>query len=174
MHAGSFIVSIFHQTLTWTTGSLSCVRDQWSFLHMRVHTGVEHTDSKSAQHFWPGKTRKFCLGKSRCWRHMEYCTYSQVSSWIVISMEACIPKVSCGTNKWPAIMDDSSGCSLQASACWHIFSLSPFIICKANYVYGRILSQASVCLTVCPLQTIPRKILKSSSSNLAQWLPQTW
>ena len=26
-HAGSFRVSAIHQTLTWTTGSLSCVRD---------------------------------------------------------------------------------------------------------------------------------------------------
>ena len=26
MHAGYFCVSIIHQTLTWTTGSLTCVR----------------------------------------------------------------------------------------------------------------------------------------------------
>ena len=29
----------------------------------------------------------------------------------------------------------------------------------------------SVCLCVCPSQAIPRKLLKSSSSNLARWLP---
>ena len=27
VHAGSFHVSVIHRTLTWTTGSLSCVRD---------------------------------------------------------------------------------------------------------------------------------------------------
>ena len=27
MHAGSFRVSVIHQTLTWTTGFLTCVRD---------------------------------------------------------------------------------------------------------------------------------------------------
>ena len=27
VHAGSFRVCIIHQTLTWTTGSLTCVRD---------------------------------------------------------------------------------------------------------------------------------------------------
>ena len=27
VHAGSFRVSVIHETLTWTTGSLSCVRD---------------------------------------------------------------------------------------------------------------------------------------------------
>ena len=26
-HAGSFRVSVIHQTLTWTTGSLTCIRD---------------------------------------------------------------------------------------------------------------------------------------------------
>ena len=26
-HAGSFPVSVIHQTLTWTTGSLSCIHD---------------------------------------------------------------------------------------------------------------------------------------------------
>ena len=30
----------------------------------------------------------------------------------------------------------------------------------------------SVC--VCPSQAIPQELLKSSSSNLARWLPQTW
>ena len=32
MHAGSFCVSVIHPTLTWTTGSLTCVRD-----HSCVH-----------------------------------------------------------------------------------------------------------------------------------------
>ena len=29
VHAGSFRVSIIHRTLTWTTGSLTCVRDHY-------------------------------------------------------------------------------------------------------------------------------------------------
>ena len=32
----------------------------------------------------------------------------------------------------------------------------------------------SVCVSVCPSQVILRKMLKSSSSNLAQWQPQIW
>ena len=27
VHAGSFPVSVIHQTLAWTTGSLTCIRD---------------------------------------------------------------------------------------------------------------------------------------------------
>ena len=39
-----FHVSVIHQTLTWTTGYLTCV----TFLCMRRHMGVGHTDNKSA------------------------------------------------------------------------------------------------------------------------------
>ena len=35
VHAGSFSVSVIHQTLTWTTGSLACVHD-----HSCVYTPV--------------------------------------------------------------------------------------------------------------------------------------
>ena len=31
----------------------------WSFLYVRIHTGVGHTDSESAQQFWLGKTIVF-------------------------------------------------------------------------------------------------------------------
>ena len=31
----------------------------WSFLCVRIHTGVGHTNSKSTQHFWLGKTHNF-------------------------------------------------------------------------------------------------------------------
>ena len=57
MHAGSFHVSIIHRTPTWTTVSLTCVRDH-SEMHacVYVHTGVGHTDRESAQHLWPRKT----------------------------------------------------------------------------------------------------------------------
>ena len=37
----------------------------WSFVCVRVHTGVGHTDSESAQHFWLGKTHKFFLCSQR-------------------------------------------------------------------------------------------------------------
>ena len=53
MHAGSVRVFVIHRTLTWTTGSL-----MWSFLCVRIHTGLGNTDSESAQHFWLGKTLK--------------------------------------------------------------------------------------------------------------------
>ena len=49
-------VSVIHQTLTWTTGSLQWVVHTWSFLCMRIHTGVGYTDNESAQHFWLWKT----------------------------------------------------------------------------------------------------------------------
>ena len=48
VHAGSFLVSVIHQTLTWTTGSLMCVRDH---SYVCVYTqGLSNTDSESAQH----------------------------------------------------------------------------------------------------------------------------
>ena len=43
VHAESVRVSIIHRTLTWTTGSLTCARDQ--------SHGGGHTDSESAQYF---------------------------------------------------------------------------------------------------------------------------
>ena len=56
VHAGSFRVSIIHQTLTRTAGTLTCVRDHsHSYACVRIHTGVGHTD-ESAQHFWLGNT----------------------------------------------------------------------------------------------------------------------
>ena len=54
VHAGSFRISIIHRIPTWTTGSLTCVCDY--LLCVRIHTGVGHTDSESAQHFWLEKT----------------------------------------------------------------------------------------------------------------------
>ena len=54
-HAGSFRVSVIHQTLTWTTGYLACIHDHVC-VHIYIYTGVGHTDSESTQHFLPGKT----------------------------------------------------------------------------------------------------------------------
>ena len=56
VHAWSFRVFVIHRTLTWTTGSLTSVRDH---SYACVDTGVGHTDSESAQHFLLGKTLKF-------------------------------------------------------------------------------------------------------------------
>ena len=55
VHAGTFRVSVIHQTLTWTTGSLTCIH-MIILMHANcyVHTGIGHTNSKSAQHFWLG------------------------------------------------------------------------------------------------------------------------
>ena len=65
VHAGSFHVSVIHQTLTkwhWLcTGSLTCVCDNSYTCITVLHTGVRHTDGKSAQHFWLWKTDKFFL-----------------------------------------------------------------------------------------------------------------
>ena len=49
-----WVVSVIHQTLTWTTGSLTCVCD-YSYACVYTH-GVGHTDSESAQHFGLRKT----------------------------------------------------------------------------------------------------------------------
>ena len=50
VHAGSLRVSVIHRLLTWTTGCWTWVRDH-SYACVYIHTGVEHTDSESAQHF---------------------------------------------------------------------------------------------------------------------------
>ena len=39
VHAGSFPVSVIHRTVTWTTGSLTSMRDH-SFACVYIHTGV--------------------------------------------------------------------------------------------------------------------------------------
>ena len=56
VHAESIGVSIIHQTLTWIFN----VRT-WSFLCMRTHTGVGHSQQKVSTTFWLRKTHKFCL-----------------------------------------------------------------------------------------------------------------
>ena len=63
VHAGSFRFSVINRTLTWTTGSLK-VRT-WSLLCVRIHTGVGHTDSEFAQHFWLAKSHIFFLSSWR-------------------------------------------------------------------------------------------------------------
>ena len=50
VHAGSFIIFVIHRTLTWTTGSLMCVRDH-SYACVYTRGSVGHTDSESAQQF---------------------------------------------------------------------------------------------------------------------------
>ena len=52
VHAGSVHVSIIHQTLTWTAGSLSCICGHF---YACIYTGVGHTNSESAQHVDPEK-----------------------------------------------------------------------------------------------------------------------
>ena len=49
VHAGYVRVSAIHTALTFTTGSVTCVRDH-------SYACVGHTDSESAQHFGLGKT----------------------------------------------------------------------------------------------------------------------
>ena len=46
MHAGSFCVSVIHGTMTWTTGSLTCVRDH-SFACVYTHRGWAHRQQVS-------------------------------------------------------------------------------------------------------------------------------
>ena len=61
LHTGSFDVSVIHQTLTWTVGSLMCVHDH-SYACVTTYTGWGgHNVSESAQHFRLGKTDNFFL-----------------------------------------------------------------------------------------------------------------
>ena len=58
VHAGSFHVSVIHQTLTRTTGSLTCAREHSCVC---VHTRELGTPtSEWRQHFWLGKTHRVC------------------------------------------------------------------------------------------------------------------
>ena len=54
VHAGSFRVSVIHRTLH-TDYMIFNVRT-WSFLRVRIHTEVGHTDHESAHYFWLGRT----------------------------------------------------------------------------------------------------------------------
>ena len=59
VHAGSFHVSIIHQTLTWTTGSLSCVHDHsCACLYVR---GLGTPTASQHNIFYSGKTHKFFI-----------------------------------------------------------------------------------------------------------------
>ena len=55
-------VSVIHRTLTWTTGSLTCLCDHWYYVRIYIHTGtgVGHTaDNESAQDFDSEKLAHF-------------------------------------------------------------------------------------------------------------------
>ena len=53
MHAGSFHVSVIHQTdIDYRILNVHT----WSFICVRIHMGVGHTDNESVKHFWLGKT----------------------------------------------------------------------------------------------------------------------
>ena len=59
VHAGSFRVSVIHRDLTWTTGSLTCVRNHsYACVFTR---GVGHSDNVSAHHFDLEKLSQFFL-----------------------------------------------------------------------------------------------------------------
>ena len=60
MHCIISVSYLVHQTLTWTTGCLTCVSDH-SYACVCIHTGVGHTNSESAQHFWLSKTQVFLV-----------------------------------------------------------------------------------------------------------------
>ena len=59
VYAGSFCVSVIHQTLTWTTGSLTCVCD-----HSYVYWGWAQRQV-STTFFWFAKTYNFLLCSRR-------------------------------------------------------------------------------------------------------------
>ena len=78
VHAGSFHVSVIHQTLTWTTG-----------ICLRIHGGWLHTLTATAQHFLLGKTQVFLVLlarfepqviKSWVWRSTNWATPSPLLS----------------------------------------------------------------------------------------------
>ena len=72
VHAGSLCVSIIHQTLTWTTGSLTCVRDHSYACGYTQRVG--HNGSDSAQQFWLGKTHKmfWCSWRGSNLRSLDF------------------------------------------------------------------------------------------------------
>ena len=91
------------RTLTWTTGCLTCVR---------IHMGVGHTDSESAQYFWLGKI----LTKFSCAPDGVRTTGLQISSQTLYQWASQSPQVTswqvctlywtavCQVNKCPTLM----------------------------------------------------------------------
>ena len=58
-----FRAVVIHRTLTWNTEFVAFVLD-WSFFCVRIHTGVGHTDSESANFWLVEKLNLFLC----CWR----------------------------------------------------------------------------------------------------------
>ena len=56
VHAGSFHVSVIYQTLTWTTGSLLCVRHSCVCIYTQGFGTLT-----ASQHILNGKTDNFCV-----------------------------------------------------------------------------------------------------------------
>ena len=59
VHAGCFSVSIVHQTLTWTTGSLTCAQ---ILMHAIAHGGMD-TERESALTVDSEKKTPCCIGE---------------------------------------------------------------------------------------------------------------
>ena len=56
-----WVVLCFRNPLNSDMDYRICSVRTWSFLCVRIHTGVRHTDSESAQQFWLGTTPKKLL-----------------------------------------------------------------------------------------------------------------
>ena len=55
VHAGSFRVSVIPQTLTWTTGSLTCIRDHSHACVYTLRSLHEHTGSEESNAIYPDR-----------------------------------------------------------------------------------------------------------------------
>ena len=72
VHAGSYRVSVIHRTLTWTTGSLTCVR----YYESAYTRGGAHRQRVSTT-LWLGKTPSLCCGRD-----------SNLCPWYPLDLEA--------------------------------------------------------------------------------------
>ena len=78
VHAGSFGVSVIHQTLTWTTGSFNVCT--WSFLRVRIHTCV-YTDYDACS---PGTWSTLVLFAFPAWRGLINLNAYWVAVYVVL------------------------------------------------------------------------------------------
>ena len=158
VHAGSFHVSVIHQTLTWTTSTSTRIFKvrTWSFLCLRIHTGVGHTPTASQRNIFDSdKLSQMFLVllagfKSRV-----------IESWVGRSTNWATPS-SCGVNLWR--LEDANLTTLQQQRydCVCVFHES---LCKMSLM-GCYQISGLGCMTVSHTDLPPRLYLLG-----ANWRP---
>ena len=86
VHAGSFHVSVIHQTLTWTTGSLTCVHDHYCvYVTMCTHRGWAHRQCVRTTVLTRKNSQKNYSAPNGIWTFVLWIRVQRSTNWVTPS-----------------------------------------------------------------------------------------